>query len=242
MQKIIKELNNLKNSEKAKILQRFFKTGKGEYAEGDVFWGITVPQIRKICKKYTLTLDEIQKLLESKVHEVRFAGLVCLRQGYRVESKEYREKIFNFYLKNTKYINNWDLVDTSAPYIFEDYLLKNKKERLLSPKAIANQRKILYKLVKSKNLWERRIAVLATFALLKQRNFEDLEKISILLLNDNHDLIHKAVGWMLREAGKRNMDFLINFLEKYYNQMPRTMLRYSIEKLDLKKRKKFLNK
>lgn len=233
MEKILRKIQKLRNPKKAECLKKFFKTGKGEYGEGDIFWGITVPEIRKVCQKYILTLDEIQELLKNKVHEVRFAGLVCLRNLYETARSKHREmkSYYDFYFKNLKYINNWDLVDTSAPYIVGDYLLRNKKER-----------KILYKLVKSKNVWERRISVLATFSLIKKGDPEDLEKISILLLNDKNDLIQKAVGWMLRESGKINEKFLIQFLDKNHPKMPRTMLRYSIERLGVKKKKHYLQK
>lgn len=227
MSNLYHELEKHRNFHRAKTYGRFFKTGKGEYGEGDKFLGIRVPLIRKTCKNYPIEdLKEIKKMLSNEFHEIRFAALVCLRNLYE---KVKNKKFVDFYLKNTKKINNWDLVDTSAPYILGDYLLENKKER-----------KILYELVKSKNIWERRIAVLATFPLIKKGDFKDLNKISKILLKDKHDLIHKSVGWMLREAGKIDESFLINFLDKNKDKMPRVMLRYSIERLNKEQRRKYL--
>ena len=218
------ELNKLKDPEKAKILQRFFKTGKGEYGEGDIFLGIMVPEQRKIAKKYqNLTLKELQNLLNSKIHEQRQISLYILISKYKQE----KEKIFNFYLKNTKNINNWDLVDLSAPNILGNYLLEKDKS-------------ILYKLAKSNNLWERRIAILSTYEFIKNNQFEHTLKISEILLNDKHDLIHKTVGWMLREAGKKDLEALECFLRSYYKKMPRTMLRYAIERFPEEKRQPYL--
>jgi len=228
--KILKDLRSEKNDFQAKILSRFFKTGKGQYGEGDIFWGIRVPVLRNISKKFKeASLKDIQELLNSKVHEHRMAGMFILIERYK--KAENKKEIFDFYLKNTKNINNWDLVDLTAPNIIGDFLLKNKKER-----------KILYSLVKSKNLWERRIAILSTFTLLRNKDYKDVLKISEILLKDEHDLIHKAVGWMLRELGKRDKEVEIEFLEKYYKLMPRTMLRYSIEKFSNKERERYMKK
>lgn len=228
--KILKELKLKKNTEQAKVLSRFFKTGKGQYGEGDIFWGIKVPVTRDIVKKFKETsLEDVQILLDSKVHEHRLAGLLILVEKFK--KRENKKEIYNFYLKNTKNINNWDLVDLTAPNIIGSFLLENKKER-----------KILYSLVKSKNLWERRIAILSTFTLLRNKEYEDVLKISEILLKDEHDLIHKAVGWMLRELGKRDKDVEIEFLEKYRKVMPRTMLRYSLEKFNLKEKEYFMKK
>jgi 3-methyladenine DNA glycosylase AlkD len=228
LKSLIKELNNYKNPQKAKILQGFFKTGPGEYGEGDIFWGITVPAQRKIVKKYiSLELKEIQKLLNSKIHEHRFSALVLLVSKYRQSNEKIKKQIFDFYLRNSAKINNWDLVDTSTPQIIGDYLLSHNKA-------------ILYKLAKSKNLWQRRIAVLATFSFIRTNDFTDILKISKILLKDKHDLIHKAVGWMLRETGKKNKKILIEFLKKYSAKMPRVMLRYAIEKLSQKEKIRFL--
>ncbi len=223
------ELQKLKNPEKAKVYLRFFKTGKGEYGEGDTFLGVTVPEQRKIAKKYiNLSFEELQELLSSNIHEYRSGSLFILIDKYRKSDETRKKEIFDFYLKNTTNINNWDLVDISAPHIIGDYLL-NKN------------RKILYKLANSKNLWEKRISIISTFAFIRNNEFEDTLNISKILLNDNHDLIHKAVGWMLREVGKKDQKIEENFLEKYHKTMPRTMLRYSIEKFDENKRKYYLN-
>jgi 3-methyladenine DNA glycosylase AlkD len=230
IEKILKELKSEKNTEQAKILSRFFKTGKGQYGEGDIFWGIRVPVLREISKKFKeASLRDVQELLNSKVHEHRMIGMFLLIESYK--KAENKKEIFDFYLKNTKNINNWDLVDLTAPNIIGFYLLENKKER-----------KVLYSLVKSKNLWERRIAIISTFTLLRNKEYEDTLNISELLLKDEHDLIHKAVGWMLRELGKRDKSVEIEFLDKYYKVMPRTMLRYSIEKFDLKEKQKYMKK
>lgn len=204
--------------DKAKFLARYFKTGKGEYGEEDVFIGVTVPQVRKIAKKYKdLSLSDIQKLLKSKFHEYRLTALIILTY------KENTKDIVRIYLRNTKYINNWDLVDLSARDIIGGYLIDKPRD-------------ILYRLVKSKSLWERRIAVLATFAFLKKKNFKDSFAIAEILLHDPHDLMHKAVGWMLREIGKIDQEAEENFLKKRYKTMPRTMLRYAIERFTPDKR------
>ncbi|MBN2198170.1 DNA alkylation repair protein [Candidatus Wolfebacteria bacterium] len=225
-----RELKLKADPERAKILQGFFKTGKGEYGEGDIFLGLVAPKIREIALKYkNLKLGDLQKLLKSKIHEERVAALRILVDKFQKSGEMERKKIFNFYLKNAKRVNNWDLVDLSAPKIVGEYLL-NKN------------RKILYKLVKSKNIWERRIAVLATFAFIDKNEFNDSLKIAEILLKDKHDLIHKAVGWMLREMGKKSQKSLEDFLKKHFRKMPRTMLRYSIEKLSETKRKMWLKK
>ena len=230
MRTVKEELKSKANSEKAKILSGFFKTGKGEYGEGDVFLGVVVPELRKITKKYSgIDSMEVGELLNSKIHEERLCALFILIGHYKKADLEQREKIVRFYLANTKNINNWDLVDLSAPNILGDYLLD--KDRV-----------VLYRLVKSENLWERRIAVLLTFTFIREGQFKDSLRIFAILLKDKHDLIHKAVGWMLREIGKRDVNVLRAFLNKHYKEMPRTMLRYAIEKLDEKERKGFLGK
>ena len=223
-----RDLLQLSDQEKAKKPSGFFKTGKGQYGEGDIFLGISVPEQRKVAKKYTeLSLKDIQELLNSKIHEHRFTALVVLISKYQKAEEQKKEEIFGFYLKNTENINNWDLVDLSAPKIVGDYLV-NK------------DRSILYKLAKSNSLWERRISILSTFKFININDFEDALNISELLLHDKHDLIHKAVGWALREIGKRDLNIEEQFLTKYCSCMPRTMLRYAIEKLDEKKRKYYL--
>jgi hypothetical protein len=263
-QKVHQDLKKLANPVKAKLLARFFKTGKGEYGEGDIFLGIMVPRQREVVKKFCdLSLPEIQKLLNSKFHEERLVGVLILVEQYRrvchsdrspsdsegeveeslILSKRDRrrdsstplrcarndkEEIYKFYLKKAKKINNWDLVDLSAPKIVGAYLQDK-------------DRKILYKLVKSKNLWERRIAVLATFWFIREKDFKDAIRLAEILLTDKHDLIHKAVGWMLREIGKRDEKVLRQFLNQHTKKMPRTMLRYSIEKLPEKDRRHYLD-
>jgi 3-methyladenine DNA glycosylase AlkD len=243
---IINEIKQKANIDKAKILARFFKTGKEEYGEGDLFLGITVPVSRMIAKKYTdLSLQGVEKLLKNKYHEIRLIALLILVQKYRkagigVSSKqnmEMKKEIVYFYLKNTKYINNWDLVDLSAHYIIGDYLYyKTQQQGPSSPK-------ILFKLVKSQNLWERRIAIISTFAFIYKGESKYTFEIVKILMKDKHDLIHKACGWMLREVGKRVSETeLTIFLDKYGTQMPRTMLRYAIERLPEKKRMYYLYK
>ncbi len=218
------DLRLLSDPKKAQILSRFFKTGKGQYGEGDIFLGISVPNQRKVARKYSdLELNELQKLLNSKIHEHRLTSILILVDKYKKD----RKIIFDFYLKNTKNINNWDLVDLSAPNIVGNFLLNSN-------------RKVLYKLVRSNNLWEKRIAILATAAFIKNNDFEDILKISKILINDKHDLIHKALGWMLREVGKKDQEVLEKFLNDHCRQMPRTMLRYAIERFEENKRKSYL--
>ncbi len=222
------ELKAKADPKKAKLLQGYFKTGKGEYGEGDMFLGIVVPETRKIAQKYKdLELKDLKLLLKSRFHEERLAALLILVHKYEKGSGADKKQIFNFYLKNTKYINNWDLVDLSAPKIIGDYLLDKN-------------RKILYKLAKSKNFWERRVAVLATFAFIKKSQLGEALKIAEMLLNDKHDLVHKAVGWMLREVGKQSVKTLEKFLKTHYRKMPRTMLRYAIERFSEGERKEYL--
>ena len=225
---IKEELQEIQDPEKAKILLKFFKTGKGQYGEGDIFLGIKVPDQRKIARKYSgIPLDDIGLLLKSNIHEFRLTSLLILVQNYRKKDFDGKKEIVEFYLSHMKNINNWDLVDSSAPYILGDFLLEKDKS-------------ILYRLARSDNLWERRTAILSTFAFIKNNKFEDSLKIAEILLFDKHDLIHKAVGWMLREIGKRDDRTEEEFLEKYYRKMPRTMLRYAIEKFDNDKKKFYL--
>ena len=227
---VIKELKSKGTLERAKASAWFFKTKKGQYGYGDVFYGLTVPEMRIAAKKYKdLPLEEIEKLLKNKVHECRLVALLILVERFKKADKKEQKKIFDFYISHTGGINNWDLVDLSAPKIVGGYLSDKNKER-----------KILYKLVRSKNMWERRIAVLATFAFITRGEFEDALKINEILISDNHDLIHKATGWMLREMGKKNIDILKKYLEKNMRQMPRTALRYAIERFPEKERKEIL--
>ncbi len=225
---VIKELQKLADPAKAKLLQGFFKTGKGQYAEGDVFLGVMVPKQRLVAKKYkSLPLREIQHLLSSHIHEYRFTALVILSMQYRSAGPQEREKIYAFYLKNHRYINNWDLVDVFAPQIVGQQLLHGSRD-------------ILFRFVRSKNLWERRIAVLSTFMFIHHGDFSDSLRMAELLLSDPHDLMHKAVGWMLREIGKRDPEVERSFLNRHASRMPRTMLRYAIERFSEKERKKYL--
>ncbi len=229
LEQIFEDTKKISNPEKAKQLMKFFKTGKGEYGEGDLFLGIQVPEIRKIAKKYLeISFFDLTKLISDKYHEHRLLALLFLVQKYKkIKTTKEKKEIIDFYLKNTKYINNWDLVDLSAPYLTGDYFLEKDK-------------KILYDFVKSKNIWEKRIAIISTYCFIKNNNFEDTLRMSLLLLTDKHDLIHKAVGWMLREVGKKNKKVETEFLNQYYKQMPRTMLRYAIEKFPEKERQFYL--
>lgn len=268
------EIKKHANPEKAKLLQKFFKTGKGEYGEGDVFLGIVVPKQRALVKKYWrgLNLDDIDKLLKSKYHEHRLIALLVLIKKYQhpmpssgeppLASRDTRgsrimdsrrslpraltrggndkKRLYNFYISHTRHINNWDLVDLSAPNIIGSFLYSLSLE---GEGRVRGKNDILIKLVKSNNLWERRISVLSTFAFIKKGDSRDTLKLAKILLSDKHDLIHKAVGWALREVGKRcGKQILIQFLNKYAKQMPRTMLRYSIERLPERLRKHYLEK
>ena len=231
MNKIKKELNSLANKKQAKILQRFFKTGKGEYGEGDIFLGIKVPVQRKVAGRFEdLSLGDIEQLLHSSIHEYRLTAIIILVNQFKKADEDVKEKIYKLYLRNAKWVNNWDLVDLSAHYIVGAYLLDK-------------QRDVLYKLAKSKMLWERRIAIIATFVFIRNNDFKDTIKLAQILLKDKHDLIHKACGWMLRETGKKSENGekeLIKFLNKHALKMPRTMLRYAIERLPETKRKYYL--
>lgn len=226
---ILVEFRNLENKVKAKILSRFFKTGKGEYGEGDKFLGITVPVIRKIAKKYrSLSFEELSKLIKSSFHEVRLLALLIIIEKLD-DGDGVKKKVFDFYFKNIKYINNWDLIDVTCRFIVGDYLFDR-------------DRGILYDLAKSENLWERRIAIVSTYSFIRCGQYVDTLNISKILIFDRHDLIHKAVGWMLREVGKRDEKLLKQFLSKYSAQMPRTMLRYAIERLSVNDRKMFMTR
>lgn len=226
---IKKKIKAASSNKKAEHSQRFFKSGKGEYAEGDLFLGITVPEMRKIAKEFykTLALIEVIQLLHSKYHEERFIALEMLDMKFDVGDSKTKKSIYDQYLLNTKFINNWDLVDTSASYIVGPYLLDKPKT-------------ILTKLAKSKLLWDRRIAIIATHHFIRHNQFEETIRISELLLHDSHDLIHKAVGWMLREVGKKDVATEVAFLDKHAAVMPRTMLRYAIERFSPAKRKHYL--
>jgi 3-methyladenine DNA glycosylase AlkD len=275
LKQLQREIKKLANPQKEKLLQRFFKTGKGEYAEGDIFLGIMVPQSRKLAKKYAdLNIKQLTELIRSKIHEERLIALFILINKYKTTN--HKNICFHFYIKNMKYINNWDLVDLSAPNIVGEHLLNSKslapqprfadvvrqssvKPSLVSASLSKSRQQtgtqptfnssesgllrpidILESLAKSENIWERRIAVLATFQFIKNNKFAESLEIAKILLQDKHDLIHKAVGWMLREIGKRDQAVEIEFLNKYYEKMPRTMLRYAIEKFPEELRQDYL--
>ncbi len=228
--KIKTDLNNLKNPAKAKILQGFFKTAKGQYGEGDIFLGITVPDQRKIATKYykQTPLNDLKPLLESPIHEHRLTAAIILVTKYeKTTDPTEQEKIANFYIKNRKGLNNWDIIDVTAP-------------KILGPHFINKDKSLLYKFANSKNLWEKRISIITTFYFIKNHQFTDALNLAKILLHDSHDLIHKAVGWMLREIGKRDQQTEENFLKKHYKTMPRTTLRYAIEKFDEPLRQKYL--
>lgn len=227
IEKLRSKLMENRDEKKAKVLQRFFKTGVGEYGEGDIFLGITVPRQREIAKEFFgLPFPKIEELLNSKIHEERMTGGLILVGKY-ANSKD-KGEIVNFYLKNAKKFNNWDLVDLTAPRILGDFLINRKRE-------------VLYKLSKSKNLWERRIAIVSTYPLIKKNNFEEILEIAEELLEDKEELINKAIGWMMREVGKKEVVVLENFLNKNYNRMPRITLRYAIEKFPKEKQKHYLS-
>lgn len=222
------EIKKNANPQKAALLQRFFKTGPGEYGEGDIFLGIMVPVQRSIAKKYKdLPLKDIKALLHSDKHEERLIALLILVEQFKKGDEQLKEDIFTFYHLHRKRINNWDLVDLTAHIISGSYLMDKDKT-------------ILYKLAESENIWDRRIAVLSTFHFIKNNVFDDALGVAELLINDKHDLIQKAVGWMLREIGNRDINTEEGFLEKHYKNMPRTMLRYAIEKFPEKKRLAYL--
>ncbi|MCH7680971.1 DNA alkylation repair protein [candidate division KSB1 bacterium] len=221
-------MQELSNPKIAEHSLRFFKTGPGEYGEGDVFLGIRVPVTRKVARKFReLSLDQILKLLKSKFHEERLLALFMLVALFKKGDDIEKKNIYNAYLGHTDSINNWDLVDGSAHQIVGGYLFER-------------DRRPLYKLVKSKSLWERRISMIATYTFIKKNDFVDTLKLSEILLPDEEDLIHKAVGWMLREVGKLDLEVEEKFLQKHYKKMPRTMLRYAIEKFVEKKRQGYL--
>ena len=226
---ISKLLQKMGNKKDARFLQGFFKTGVGQYGEGDIFLGIRVPALRKMAKEYkALPLKEVLLLLRSPYHEVRLFALILFVNTFAKSDETIQKKIYNLYVANTRYINNWDLVDISAPNIVGAFLMERS-------------RKPLYQLAKSKSLWERRMATLATFYFIKNNQFADALKIARILLQDKEDLIHKAAGWMLREIGKRDIACAESFLQKHCQVMPRTMLRYAIERFTPSKRRKYMD-
>ena len=223
------QLKELASAEVAKKSRYFFKTDKGQYGHGDIFIGVSAPNLRKLAKENTtVSFTEIKKLVHSKIHEERSLGLLILVYRYK-KSKDTSEKtrIYEFYIKQFKYINNWDLVDMSCPYIVGAHL-------------IDQDRKVLYQWARSEHLWTKRIAIVSNWWLIRQGDLKEVFKISKILIKDEHDLIHKAVGWMLREAGKKDRHKLELFLQKNLKTMPRTMLRYAIEKFPETRRKQYL--
>lgn len=225
-------LKSISNPEIAEHSQRFFKTGPGEYGEGDVFRGIRVPEVRRRVREFAdLAESDIEALLASKYHEDRLFAVVWIAEkvGKSKSDEASQKRWYDFYLSHTERINNWDLVDVSAHKIVGAYLLNRPRRKL-------------YTLVKSKSLWERRIAIVCTWWFIREGDLEDTWRLSEMLLGDSEDLIHKAVGWMLREAGKKSPEALEAFLDEHAVSMPRVMLRYAIEKMDDKKRKMYLNK
>jgi len=223
------EIRRLANKGIAKNSLRFFKTEKGQYGYGDIFLGIRAPKIRLIAKKHVnISIVNMKILIQSKYHEERFLGLIILVNKYsKTKDKKTKNQLYKIYISSFKYINNWDLVDVTCPHITGKHL-------------IDKDRSILYKWAKSDDLWTKRIAMVSTFSFIRQNDLEDTFKIAEILLQDKHDLIHKAVGWMLREAGKRDLEKEEIFLKKYYRDMPRTMLRYAIEKFPESKRQDYL--
>lgn len=229
------EINNLKeelkrytDKEKAEFLPRFFKSGPGDYGEGDVFIGVTVPNQRKVARKFkNLSLQDIESLLNEDVHEYRLTALIILVYQFEKSKEDSKRVIVDFYLENADRVNNWDLVDSTA-------------HKILGPYLINKDRKILYKLAKEEHLWKQRIAIMATFHFIKNNDYKDALAISEILINHKHDLIHKAVGWMLREIGNRDKEVEVDFLNKHYKLMPRTMLRYAIEKFSNEERQDYL--
>jgi len=225
---VVNALKLVATEERRKVNEWFFKTGKGEYGYGDIFLGVTAPELRRIAKKFSqeISLQELTELIRSPIHEVRLCALIILVNKY---NKEEPDRIYHYYLKHLNSVNNWDLVDTSAPHIVGDYLYNNPEKS-----------KILLEFSHSENIWVRRISIVSTFTFIRNNEFNKTLEISKLLLNDNHDLIHKAVGWMLREIYKRDERLIKRFLRQNYAQIPRTTLRYAIERMDKEERLLYL--
>jgi 3-methyladenine DNA glycosylase AlkD len=227
LEKLQKDIQKLSNKKRAAELSRFFKTGEGEYGFGDKFVGLTVPDCRKLAIEYKdLPFEDLYKLLRSEIHEERLIALLILVHNFEKDDMLQR-RIYEFYLKNIKFVNNWDLVDLSSYKIIGGYLIDKPKT-------------VLYKLAESKNLWERRISIISTYCFIKNKEFDDTFSIAEILIKDDTDLIQKAVGWMLREVGKIDLEAEVKFLDKHYKEMGRTALRYSIEKFPEKTRQSYL--
>jgi len=225
---IRKQLRALANRERARVLQGFFKTDPGEYGEGDVFLGIRVPDVRRVAVQHSeIPLTRVGKLIQSGIHEERLLALLILVRKFSGADDTGRKAIYNFYLSHTALINNWDLVDLSA-------------EKIIGPFLAERSKRPLYRLARSRSLWERRIAITSTFHYIKHNRFGETMKIAGMLLEDREDLIHKAVGWMLREVGKRDQPVEEAFLKQHYGEMPRTMLRYAIERFPEPLRQRYL--
>ena len=221
---ITSELQALSNAEKREIFPKFFKAGKGEYGEGDRFLGVTVPNVRAIAKQHKdIALAEIQELIQSEWHEVRLCALLIMVEKSKKKDEALRQQLFDLYLSQTDRINNWDLVDLSCRFIIGEYLLDKSRD-------------ILYQLAQSSLLWDNRIAIVSTYAFIRKGQLEDTYALSDLMMHHPHDLMHKAIGWMLREAGKRNPERLYDYVMSHRADMPRTMLRYAIEKFSPKER------
>lgn len=226
----MEELSRLEDPTQAEFATRFFKTGKGEYGEGDIFIGLRVPVVRRIAKSFRLlNLSEIEKMLESPIHEHRLCALIIMTEQAKGADEAHKKALYSLYLKRTDRINNWDLVDVSCRQIIGGYLLEKPRD-------------ILYELARSDDIWERRISIVSTWEFIRRSDLDDVFKIAELLLHDKHDLIHKAAGWMLREAGKKNEDRLKTFLDTFAGIMPRTMLRYAIERLNSLDKQYFMGK
>jgi 3-methyladenine DNA glycosylase AlkD len=227
---ILRELAKYKDKSFVTWNGKILNICKGGYGEGDVLWGIRVPQIRNVIRKYWVDIDlkEVNVLLCNKVHEIRFAALIILIAKYKTNDN-LKDSIAKIYLRNSQYVNNWDLVDLSAPKITGHYWYNNSLTDF-------------WKYAKSNSIWEERIAIVSTLYFIKQSRFRETIMLAEMLMTHKHDLIHKALGWMLREIGKRDISKLILFLDKHYYFMPRTMLRYSIEKLPLEQKKYYLKK
>ena len=221
---ITNKLQALSDAEKREIFPKFFKAGKGEYGEGDRFLGVTVPNIRAIAKLHKdISIEEIRELIQSEWHEVRLCALIIMVEKSKKKDEVLRKELFNLYLSQTKRINNWDLVDLSCRFIIGEYLLDKSRD-------------ILYQLAQSSLLWDNRIAIVSTYAFIRKGQLEDTYALSDLMMQHSHDLMHKAIGWMLREAGKRNPERLYDYVMSHRADMPRTMLRYAIEKFSPKER------
>ena len=221
---ITNKLQALSDAEKREIFPKFFKAGKGEYGEGDRFLGVTVPNIRAIAKLHKdISIEEIRELIQSEWHEVRLCALIIMVEKSKKKDEALCKELFNLYLSQTKRINNWDLVDLSCRFIIGEYLLDKSRD-------------ILYHLAQSPLLWDNRIAIVSTYAFIRKGQLEDTYALSDLMMQHPHDLMHKAIGWMLREAGKRNPERLYDYVMSHRADMPRTMLRYAIEKFSPKER------